>query len=289
MTLVERLREKREDLRPMVRRFKRNKPAVLGLIIAICFLVVAIFAPHLAPYDYRVQDLERRMEVPSSDHPFGTDRFGRDIFSRVIVGTRTSVYIGFTATVMVVLLGAVIGIGAGFFGGSIESVLMRITDIFMSIPSMFLMIVFVAVFGPSLFNTIIVIGLTRWTGIARLARANTMAIRNEDFVEAGLATGASDLRIILRHVLPNIMAPIVVQASLFLGQAILTEAGLSYLGLGAQPPLPSWGNMVSDGQDYLTVAWWQATIPGAAIFFAVLAFNLFGDGVRDALDPKMKR
>ena len=268
------------------RKFKRNQFAMIGLLFSLFIILVALFAPYWAPYDYRSQQLDYRMQPPSREHWLGTDHFGRDLFSRVILGTRVSLSIGFSATLMVGGIGTIAGLVAGYFGGRTDWVIMRIVDILMSLPGLFLMIVIVALFGPSLVNTVLVIGLTRWSGIARLARANTLAVKNEEFVEAARSTGATHGRIISRHIVPNVIAPIIVWVSLFLGRAILLEAGLSYLGLGAQPPLPSWGNLVADGQKFITIAWLHATAPGFAILLTVLSFNLMGDGIRDALDPK---
>lgn len=276
-----------QSVRVFWRRFRRNQTAVVGLVFTIFILVVALLAPTLTPYDYRVQRLDYRLQAPTREHLMGTDEFGRDLFSRIIQGTRTSMVIGISATVLITLIGTLIGLLAGYLGGKVDWLLMRVTDVFMSIPSMFLMIVVVALFGASLRNTILVIAFVQWTGIARIVRANALAVKGREYVEAALALGSSRWRIILRHVLPNVAAPIIVWCSLFLGRAILLEAGLSYLGLGAQPPMPSWGNMVADGQRYLRAAWWQSTFPGVAILLTVLAFNLVGDGIRDALDPKM--
>ena len=276
-----------ESIRLFARRFKRNQAAVMGLFVVVFILVVAILAPAIAPYDYRVQRLDYRLQNPSREHLLGTDEFGRDVLSRIVMGSRVSVYVGFTATILAILIGGSVGLMAGTMGGRTEWLLMRITDIFMSVPSLFLMIVVVALFGPSLRNTILVIGLVNWTGTARLVRAGTLSIRELDFIDAAHAIGATPGRIIRKHILPNVAAPIIVQGSLFLGRAILYEASLSYLQLGAQPPTPSWGNMVADAQRFLSVNWWQPTWPGLAILVTVLAFNLLGDGIRDALDPKL--
>ena len=276
-----------EGIQIFARRFKRNQAAVLGLIVVVFILIAVVLAPMIAPYDYRVQRLDYRLQNPSRDHLLGTDEYGRDVLSRIIMGARVSVYVGFSATALVIVIGSAVGLVAGSMGGRTDWLLMRITDIFMSVPSLFLMIVVVALFGPSLRNTILVIGLVNWTGTARLVRAGTLSIRELDFIDAAQAIGATPGRIIRLHILPNVAAPIIVQGSLFLGRAILYEASLSYLQLGAQPPTPSWGNMVADAQRFLSVNWWQPTWPGLAILVTVLAFNLLGDGIRDALDPKL--
>lgn len=272
-----------------VRRFRRNKLAVFGAFLTASILLIAILAPYIAPYDYRVQNLDNRLAEPSSEHLLGTDQFGRDIFSRLIVGARVSLTIGVFAVIIAMFIGSSLGLLSGFFRGRVDNAIMRFTDIMMCIPALFIMIVIVALFGPSLTKTIIVIGAVYWTGTARLVRAETMSISERGFIEAALASGATPGRTIFHHVLPNVSASLIVQTTLMLGRAILIEASLSYLGLGAQPPLPSWGNMVSDGQKFLAFAWWQSMFPGLAILITILAFNLLGDGVRDALDPKLSQ
>jgi peptide/nickel transport system permease protein len=274
-------------IRDFWKRFRRNGTAVLGLILMVFLLLVAVMAPWLAPFDYREQRLDYRLKSPTREHLLGTDEYGRDVLSRIIMGSRVSVSVGFAATVLAVVVGSIVGVTSGTLGGRVDFALMRVTDIFMSVPSLFLMIVVVALFGPSLTNTVLVIGLVNWTGIARMARAGTLTVRSLGYVEAASAIGCPPVRMMARHVFPNIAAPIIVQGSLFLGRAILYEASLSYLQLGAQPPTPSWGNMIADAQRFLSVNWWQPTYPGLAILLTVLAFNLLGDGVRDALDPKL--
>jgi ABC-type dipeptide/oligopeptide/nickel transport system permease subunit len=274
-------------LRDFWGRFRRHGSAVIGLWLVVGFLLAALFAPLLTPYDYRVQRLEHRLKPPSREYLLGTDEFGRDILSRIIMGTRVSFLVGFVSTALVVSIGVLVGLTAGTFGGNVDFILMRITDIFMSVPSLFLMIVVVALFGPSLTNTMLVIGFVNWTGTARMARAGTLAVRSLVYVEAANALGCKPWWLMVKHVLPNIAAPLIVQGSLFLGQAIMYEASLSYLQLGAQPPTPSWGNMIADAQRFLSVNWGAPTYPGLAILVTVLAFNLVGDGIRDALDPKL--
>jgi len=274
-------------VKDFLKRFRRNRLALLGALLFVVLVILGILGPTIAPHDYRVQNLDKRLARPDADNWLGTDQFGRDLFSRLIVGTRVSLIIGLLATVLTMVIGTVLGLLSGFFRGRVDSIIMRVTDIMMCTPSLFIMIVIVALFGPSLEKTILVIGLVNWTGAARLVRAETMSIRERGYVEAAMASGASVGRMFKKHVLPNVAAPIIVWATLMLGRAILLEASLSYLGLGAQPPLPSWGNMVSDGQKFLAFAWWQSTFPGLAILITILAVNLTGDGVRDALDPRL--
>jgi len=270
-----------------LKRFSKNKLAVFGGLLFFLLVMVGVLGTHIAPYDYRVQNLDNRLAGPGSEHWLGTDQFGRDLFSRLIVGTRVSLIIGLLATLLSVTIGTVLGLMSGFFRGRVDSAIMRFTDIMMCTPSLFIMIVIVALFGPSLEKTIVVIGLVNWTGAARLVRAETMSIRERGYVEAAMASGSSSARMFVKHILPNVAASIIVWSTLMLGRAILIEASLSYLGLGAQPPLPSWGNMVSDGQKFLAFAWWESTFPGLAILITILAVNLMGDGVRDALDPRL--
>jgi peptide/nickel transport system permease protein len=250
------------------------------------FLLVALLAPWVAPYDPIEQDLYNRLTPPGFDHPFGTDDFGRDILSRVIFGTRISLRIGLTAVFIALVVGTAIGLTAGYFGGNLDQALMRLMDLMLAFPSILLAIGIVAVLGPGLENAMVAIGVVAIPQYARLMRASTLSVREADYVQALRALGATDLRILWTAVLPNCLAPLIVQATLGLATAELDAAGLSFLGLGAQPPTPEWGAMLSGGRELILSAPWVLTYPGLAIFVTVLAFNLLGDGLRDAFDPK---
>jgi peptide/nickel transport system permease protein len=272
------------------RRFRRHKLAVLGLIILLVLAVLCLLAPWIAPYSYAEQDLTLIFGPPSAAHWLGTDRNTRDVYARLIVGARVSLSVGFTAVLIIMSVGTALGAIAGFFGGWVDAVIMRFTDILLSIPQILLLISAAALFKASLETTVIVIGLTSWPGAARLVRGQFLSLRNQEFVTAARAIGATPLQIIRRHLFPNTLAVIIVEATLWLSYAILLEAALSYLGLGVQIPTPSWGNMLQQGQtELLNGAWWLTLFPGLAIFITVLAFNLMGDGLRDALDPRLRR
>ena len=273
------------------RHFKKNKLAIGGLAVMIVLYLVTLLTPLIAPYDPAAQGdiITSRYLSPSAEHWLGTDKFGRDILSRVLYGARISLSIGFVAVGISMTLGTLIGAVAGYFGGWVDSVLMRFTDMMLAFPRLVLLIVVIAVFeSPSIWLVVVVLGLTGWMGTSRIVRGEVLSLREREFVQAARALGMGDLRIILRHVIPNTMAPVIVSATLGIGLTILTEASLSFLGLGVQPPTPSWGNMVADGRDALTEAWWIATFPGLAIVLTVVAFNLLGDGLRDALDPRLR-
>jgi len=273
-----------------MRQFRRNRMAIAGLIVMILLYAITLLTPLIAPFDPSVQGdiVATRYLAPSAENPMGTDRFGRDILSRTLYGARISLSIGFIAMAIGVGLGTLIGAVAGYFGGIIDSALMRFTDMMLAFPRLILLIVIIALFEPSIFLVVVVLGLTGWMGIARIVRSEVLSLREREFVQAARALGMSDLRIIVRHVVPNTLAPVIVFATLLIGNTILVEAGLSFLGLGVQPPTPSWGNMISEGRDALLTAWWVATFPGLAIVFTVVAFNLLGDGLRDALDPRLR-
>jgi len=272
------------------RHFRKNRMAMAGLLIMILLYLVTLITPLIAPYDPAAQGdiVMTRYLPPSWDHPMGTDKFGRDIFSRVLYGARISLSIGFIAVGISVTLGTLVGAVGGYFGGMVDSILMRLTDMMLSFPRLVLLIVVIALFEPSIWLVVTVLGLTGWMGTARIVRGEVLSLREREFVQAARALGMGDMRIILRHVVPNTLAPVIVSATLGIGLTILTEASLSFLGLGVQPPTPSWGNMVADGRDALIQAWWIATFPGLAIVFTVIAFNLLGDGLRDALDPRLR-
>jgi peptide/nickel transport system permease protein len=269
-------------------RLWRSQRGLVGGLVVALILAVGTLAPAIAPYSYSTQSLLTRLEKPSAAHWLGTDGFGRDILTRVIWGGRVSLEIGLLATGLSVIVGTVLGGIAAYFGGAVDTAIMRVADVFMAIPALFLILVVVALFGAGLMNTAAVIGLVTWAQVARIVRGECLTLRARDFVDAARALGASHRRILGRHVLVNALPVVIVQATLLLGQTILIESGLSYLGLGAQPPLPSWGNMIVEGRQFLASAWWVATFPGVAIFVTVLGFNLFGDGLRDALDPRLR-
>ena len=272
------------------RHFRRNKLAMAGLIVMILLYIVTLVTPLVAPYDPAAQGdiVTMRNLAPSWAHLMGTDKFGRDIFSRVLYGSRISLTIGFIAVGISVTLGTLVGALSGYFGGWVDTLLMRFTDMMLSFPRLVLLIVVIALFSPSIWLVVGVLGLTGWMGTARLVRGEVLSLREREFIQAARALGMGDARIIFRHIIPNTMAPVIVSATLGIGQTILTEASLSFLGLGVQPPTPSWGNMVADGRDALIDAWWIATFPGIAIVVTVIAFNLLGDGLRDALDPRLR-
>lgn len=272
------------------KRFKRNKLAMAGLVIVIAMYMIAIFAPFIQRYEYDVITAGMRNTPPSAEHWLGTDRNGRDVYSRMVNGARVSLFAGFAAVAIVMTVGVLLGGIAGFFGGFIDSLIMRFTDVLLSIPLILLLITAASLFKPGLSTTVIVIGLTSWPGAARLIRGQFLALKTQEYVTAARAMGANSWRMMFRHLLPNTMALVIVEATLWLGFAILLEASLSYLGLGVQIPTPSWGNMLQDGQrDLIMGAWWMTVFPGMAIFLTVLAFNLMGDGLRDALDPRHRK
>ena len=270
-----------------VRRFTRNKLAVAGLAVIIFLYLTAIFAPVLMRYPYDELHSGVRNTPPSATYWLGTDRNGRDVYSRLIWGGRISMAAGFASVVIIMTIGVTLGALAGFFGGLIDQALMRFTDILLSIPLILLLITAASLFQPGLRTTIIVIGLASWPGTARLVRGQFLALKQQEYVTAARSIGAGSARIMFRHLFPNTLPIIIVQATIWLSYAILLEASLSYLGLGVVIPTPSWGNMLQDGQrELLSGAWWLTFFPGMAIFLTVLSFNLVGDGLRDALDPR---
>jgi peptide/nickel transport system permease protein len=270
------------------RRFRKNKIALIGLGIVVFFILLAIFAPLLAPYDFKDPNLAERLQPPSSKHLFGTDDFGRDIFSRVLYGARISLWVGFFSVLGSVIAGSLLGIIAGYYGRWIDGIISRLFDIMLAFPSILLAIGIVAVLGPSLQNALIAIAVINIPNFGRLIRSRVLSIKQEEYIMAAKAIGMSDMRILFHHILPNSMAPIIVQGTLAIATAIIEAAALGFLGLGAQPPNPEWGKMLADSKDFLTQAPWTMIFPGLAIMLTVLGFNLMGDGLRDALDPRMK-
>lgn len=267
-------------------RILKNKLAVIGLIFISIIFIIALLAPFIVPYDpYRI-NVYKVLEAPSKEHIFGTDELGRDVFSRVIYGARVTLKVGIIAMGIAIITGTLLGSIAGYYGGFIDAFIMRIVDVMLSFPTLFLILAIVAVLEPNIYIIMVVIGLTGWMDVARLVRAEVLSLKEREFVLASKAMGVSSRRIIFRHILPNAVYPIIVAATFAMGGAILIESGLSFLGLGIQPPEPSWGGILSTGKDYITVAWWMSFFPGIAIFLSVLSFNLLGEALRDALDPK---
>ncbi|MBP2313542.1 nickel transporter permease [Azospirillum soli] len=266
--------------------FARNRLAMMGLGIVLLLVLMAALAPVIAPYDPYTQDLANRLMPPSAAHWLGTDAFGRDILSRILYGSRLTLMIVALVAVTAPVAGLLIGTVAGYLGGWVDTVLMRVTDVFLAFPKLILALAFVSALGPGIENAIIAIAITSWPPYARIARAETITIRNSDFISAVRLQGASRVRIILGHVVPLCTSSLIVRVTLDMAGIILTAAGLGFLGLGAQPPAPEWGAMIATGRQYVLEQWWVATMPGIAIFVVSLGFNLLGDGLRDVLDPK---
>lgn len=292
-TVIERWKQEHrsqiDDSKYSLYLWKRSPLSMMGLAIVAALIVVAVLAPYIAPYNPIEQDLSMRLSPPSSDHIFGMDTLGRDIFSRVVYGCRITLEIAFVITLIGGSAGSLVGVIAGYSGGKVDEILMRVTDMFLAFPRLILALAFAAALGPSLVNMIIAISVVDWPIYARLARGQALSAKREDFVEAARAMGAGNWRIIFLHILPVCLSPIIVQVTLRLGDVILTAAGLGFLGLGAQPPTPEWGVMVSDGRNFILNEWWIAAFPGFAIMIVVLGFNLLGDGVRDIMDPRLRR
>lgn len=267
----------------------KNKMAVVGACVLLFFIFVAIFADFIAPYPADAQNWDHIMEPPSSQFLLGTDSYGRCVFSRIVYGSRISLLVGFIAVAFSAIGGGIIGACAGYFRGRLDNILMRLMDVLLAIPSILLAIAIVNILGPSLLNVMIAVGLSTMPSFARIVRAAVLSIRDSEFIEAAVAIGDSTPAIILHNILPNCMAPIIVQATLGVASAILSAAGLSFLGLGLQPPSPEWGAMLSEGRAYIYNAPWLTICPGVSIVLIVLSLNLFGDGLRDALDPKLKQ
>ncbi|MDR1873742.1 MAG: ABC transporter permease [Synergistaceae bacterium] len=282
-------RKKRSPLGEVFFRLKRSPLAMFGLTVILILIFTAIFADVLSPYPYRKQDLTRTFETPSRDHLLGTDEFGRDILSRLIYGARVSLQVGFIAVGIALIVGGMLGAAAGYYGGWIDNAIMRVMDVLLSVPQTLLAIAIAAALGPGLFNLMIAVGIAAVPNYARIVRGSVLSIREMEFVEAARAVGSSDLRIILKHIIPNSMAPIIVQSTLGVASAILNAAGLSFIGLGIQPPYPEWGAMLSGGRQYIRDYSHLTLYPGLAIMFTILALNFLGDGLRDALDPRLKR
>lgn len=268
--------------------FSRNRLAMLGLGLVLLLLAVAALAPWISPYEPNVQNLRLRLQPPGPEHWLGTDELGRDILSRILHGARITLYIVTLVVVIAAPVGLLVGTVAGYFGGWLDALLMRLTDIFLAFPRLILALAFVAALGPGIDNAVIAIAITAWPTYARVARAETLTLRRSDFIAAVRIQGAGPLRIVGRHIMPLCLPSVIVRITLDMAGIILTAAGLGFLGLGAQPPAPEWGAMISTGRTYLLDQWWVATIPGIAICLVSLGFNLLGDGLRDLLDPKRR-
>jgi len=260
-----------------------NKLTIFGLCIVVFFIMVAIFAPLITPYDPGQIDIENILSAPSGSHIFGTDSLGRDLFSRMVYGSRISLLVGLIAVGIAAIIGVVLGAIAGYYARWLDSVIMRFIDIMLCFPTFFLILAVIALLEPSIINIMVIIGGTSWMGMARLIRAEILSLKERDFIYAERAIGASDFRIIARHLIPNAMAPVLVSITLGVAGAILVESSLSFLGIGVQPPTPSWGNILSEGKSVMGVAWWMMFFPGIAIFITVLGYNLLGEGIREKL------
>ncbi len=269
------------------KRFSRNTLSVIGAAVVLSLLTISLLAPFLSPYDPTTIDVYNVLSPPGKAHWLGTDELGRDLLSRIIWGSRVSLKVGFIAVGIAIMIGILVGSAAGFYGGKVDAVLMRFVDIMLAFPTFFLILAVIAILEPNIYTIMAVIGVTGWMDVARLVRAEFLSLKERDFVDAGRAIGISNARLIFRHILPNALSPVFVAATFGVAGAILTESGLSFLGLGVQPPDPSWGNILTSGKDNIEIAWWLSLYPGLAILITVLSYNLVGEGLRDALDPRL--
>lgn len=266
-----------------------NKMILTGSIIIGILVILAIFAPLFSSYDYKEQNISQRLQPPSIKHLMGTDEYGRDVFTRMLYGARISMSVGLIAVLISAIIGIILGSVSGYFGGVIDNIIMRFVDIVLTIPTLFLILILVVFLGPSIFNIMLIIGLTSWTDIARIMRAEVMSLKKSAFVDAARLIGLRKRDIIIKHILPNALSPVFVYMTFGISGAILIESGLSFLGLGVQPPTPSWGNILTAGKDYIHSAWWMVAYPGLAIFLSVFGFNILGEGLRDFLNPKLRK
>ena len=273
-------------MRNVLIKLLKNKFALTGLIVITLLIVVALFAPVISPYTPSEQNVFERLQAPSLTHVFGTDDLGRDVFTRMIFGARISLAVGFISVFIILVIGTFLGIISGYYGGKIDYIIMRFTDIVLCFPTFFLIILVIAFIEPNIYNVMIVIGVTSWPGLARLVRAEVLSLKEREFILVSKMMAISNIKIFFVHILPNIISPLMVYSSLAIGGAILTESALSFLGLGVQPPMPSWGQILTSGKDYIYMAWWLSLFPGIAILVTVLAFNLVGEAIRDIFDPK---
>ncbi len=269
------------------KRFKKNPLSVAGIVVIMTIATIAVLAPFISPYKPTAIDVHNILSPPSLSHLFGTDELGRDVLTRMIWGSRVSLKVGFVAVGIAITIGIIFGAVAGYYGGRIDAVLMRFVDVMLAFPTFFLILAVIAILEPSISTIMIVIGLTSWMDVARLVRAEFLTLKERDFVFAAKAIGSSDISVIFKHIIPNALSPVFVAATFGIAGAILVEAGLSFLGLGVQPPNPSWGNILTSGKDNITVAWWLSLFPGVAILITVLSYNLVGEGLRDALDSRL--
>ncbi len=269
---------------------KKNPLALVGGAVVLLLAVAAVAAPLLAPYDPAAYDVKRILLPPSGAHPLGTDQIGRDVLSRMMYGARVSLAVGFVAVGIATLIGMVVGVVAGYYGGTTDMLIMLGgVDVMLTFPRFFLLLTVIALLQPSIFVIMAVIGVTGWMGVARLVRAEVLSLKERDFVVSARALGAGDVSLMFQHILPNALVPVLVSAVLGVAGAVLTEAALSFLGLGVQPPTPTWGNILTEGKANIEIAWWLSVFPGLAILVTVLAYNLFGEGLRDALDPRLRQ
>lgn len=282
-------RARRGEIRQFWRTFSRNQLACVGAVVVGVLVAIAVLSPAVAPWDPNKTDMKRILERPSATHWLGTDQIGRDVLSRLLWGSRISLAVGFVSVGIAVLIGIVLGAAAGYHGGVVDAFIMRLVDLMLVFPRFFLLLAVLAFLTPSIWTIMAVIGLTGWMGVTRLVRAEFLALREREFVIWSESIGAGALRVVFRHILPNALAPVLVAMTLGIPAAILTESGLSFLGLGVQPPYATWGNILNDGKDLITYAWWLTLYPGLAILVTVLAYNLMGEGIRDALDPRLRQ
>ena len=267
----------------------RNRLALVGGSVVVVLAVLAILAPVLAPWDPNRPDVRKILDPPSTRHWLGTDQLGRDVLSRMLYGARVSLAVGFVSVGIAALIGVMLGSVAGYAGGSVDATVMRLVDLMLVFPRLFLLLAVLAFLRPSIWTIMVVIGLTGWMGVARLVRAEFLSLKEREFVLWSQSVGATGFRVVWRHILPNAMAPVLVAMTLGIPAAILTESGLSFLGLGVRPPTPTWGNILNEGKDAIEIGWWLSVYPGVAILITVLSYNLFGEGIRDALDPRLRQ
>ena len=276
-------------MRGFWRAFRRNRLALIGGIVVVVLVVLAAFAPKIAPWDPNRPDVRKILDRPSRIHPLGTDQLGRDVFSRMLYGARVSLAVGFVSVGIATVIGIALGAAAGYHGGTMDAMVMRLVDLMLVFPRLFLLLAVLAFLRPSIWTIMTVIGLTGWMSVARLVRAEFLSLKEREFVLWSTSIGASSLRTIWRHILPNAIGPVLVAMTLGIPAAILTESGLSFLGLGVQPPHATWGNILNEGKDAIEIGWWLSAYPGIAILVTVLSYNLLGEGIRDALDPRLRQ